>query len=79
MALTKYKLGDLMIPFSKACGIPDLDENQVSGVNKEKEFFEARKIKGRGIICRLKIKNIDSPYTIDKKKKIVVLLYYNRR
>lgn len=40
MALTKYKLGDLMIPFSKACGIPDLDENQVSGVNKEKEFFE---------------------------------------
>lgn len=40
MALTKYKLGDLMIPFSKACGIPDLDENQVSGVNREKEFFE---------------------------------------
>lgn len=29
-----------MIPFSKACGIPNLDENQVSGVNREKEFFE---------------------------------------
>ena len=46
---------------------------------KEKESYEARKIKGRGIFCRLKIKNIDSPYTIDKQKKIVVLLYYNRR
>lgn len=40
MALTKYKLGSLMIPFSLKCGIPNLTPYQVSGVNKDKEFFE---------------------------------------
>lgn len=40
MALNKYKLGSLMIPYSKKCGIPNLTPYQVSGVNKDKEFFE---------------------------------------
>lgn len=40
MALTKIRLGDLMVPFAKACGIADLDASQVSGINREKEFFE---------------------------------------
>ena len=40
MALTKYKLGCLMIPFSQKCGITNLTPYQVSGVNKDKEFFE---------------------------------------
>lgn len=29
-----------MIPFSKKCGIPNLTPYQVSGVNRDKEFFE---------------------------------------
>ena len=40
MTLNKYKLGSLMIPYSKKCGIPNLTPYQVSGVNKDKEFFE---------------------------------------
>ena len=40
MTLNKYKLGRLMIPYSKKCGIPNLTPDQVSGVNKDKEFFE---------------------------------------
>lgn len=40
MELTKYKLGDLMLPYSRKCGIPNLSPYQVSGVNKDKEFFE---------------------------------------
>ena len=40
MTLNKYKLGSLMIPFSQKCGIPNLTPYQVSGVNKDKEFFE---------------------------------------
>ena len=40
MTLNKYKLGRLMIPYSKKCGIPNLTPYQVSGVNKDKEFFE---------------------------------------
>lgn len=40
MALTKHKLGEFMIPFSKKCGIPNLTPYQVSGVNRDKEFFE---------------------------------------
>ena len=40
MTLNKYKLGHLMIPYSKKCGIPNLTPDQVSGVNKDKEFFE---------------------------------------
>ena len=40
MALTKYKLGDLMHLYYCKCGVPDLTPYQVSGVNKDKEFFE---------------------------------------
>ncbi|MBE5732765.1 MAG: restriction endonuclease subunit S [Clostridiales bacterium] len=40
MALTKHKLGEFMIPFSKKCGIANLTPYQVSGVNRDKEFFE---------------------------------------
>lgn len=40
MELTKYKLGDIMIPYSQKCGIPNLIPDQVSGVNRDKEFFE---------------------------------------
>lgn len=40
MALNKYRLGDIVIPYSKKCGIPNLTPYQVSGVNREKEFFE---------------------------------------
>lgn len=40
MALAKYKLGDITIPYSKKCGISNLTPYQISGVNKDKEFFE---------------------------------------
>ena len=40
MALTKYRLGELIMPYSRKCGVPDLTPDQVSGVNREKEFFE---------------------------------------
>lgn len=40
MKLNKYKIADIAVPFSKKCGIPDLTPYQVSGVNREKEFFE---------------------------------------
>ena len=40
MALTKYRLGELIKPYSRKCGVPDLMPDQVSGVNREKEFFE---------------------------------------
>lgn len=40
MTLNKYKLCSLIIPYSQKCGIPNLTAYQVSGVNKDKEFFE---------------------------------------
>lgn len=40
MALSKFKMGDIVIPYSKKCGIPNLTPFQVSGVNRDKEFFE---------------------------------------
>lgn len=40
MALNKYKLGELVVPHSEKCGIANLTPYQVSGVNREKEFFE---------------------------------------
>lgn len=46
MVLTKYKLGDLMHLYSCKCGVPDLTPYQVSGVNKDKEFFEPSHQKG---------------------------------
>lgn len=38
-----YKLGDFFKFYSQQCNIPDLTENDVSGVNKDKEFFEPSK------------------------------------
>ena len=40
MRLSKYKLGDIAVPYFKRCGIPNLTPYQVSGVNRDKEFFE---------------------------------------
>ncbi|MEO2506549.1 restriction endonuclease subunit S [Clostridium paraputrificum] len=40
MGLTKIKLGKYIELFSKQCNIPNLTNNDISGVNKEKEFFE---------------------------------------
>lgn len=40
MGLSKYRLGDIILPYSKKCGISILTPDQVSGVNREKEFFE---------------------------------------
>jgi type I restriction enzyme S subunit len=40
MALTKYKIADIAINFSRKCGISNLTPNQVSGINRDKEFFE---------------------------------------
>lgn len=40
MALTKYKLGDVITLYSEKCGISNLTEDQVSGINRDKEFFE---------------------------------------
>lgn len=40
MASTKYKLASLLTPYSQKCGIPNLTSYQVSGINKDKEFFE---------------------------------------
>lgn len=40
MALRKIRLGDVVIPYKKKCGNPNLTHYQVSGINKEKEFFE---------------------------------------
>ena len=40
MALTKIKLGKYIELFSQKCNIPNLTNDQVSGVNKEKELFE---------------------------------------
>ena len=43
MGLSKYRIGDLIEPFSKKCGISDLQSNDVSGINIDKEFFEPAK------------------------------------
>ena len=43
MALKKVKIGSFVEPYSEACGIPDLTVYDVSGVNKDKEFFEPSK------------------------------------
>lgn len=40
MALTKIKLGKYIELYSKRCNIPKLTNDDVSGVNKDKEFFE---------------------------------------
>lgn len=43
MKLTRYKLGDLIEIYNKSCGISDLSIYDVSGINREKEFFEPSK------------------------------------
>lgn len=40
MALNKIKLGKYIELYSERCNIPDLSNTEVSGVNKDKEFFE---------------------------------------
>ena len=40
MGLTKIRLGDYFELYSEKCNIPNLTNDEVSGVNKEKEFFE---------------------------------------
>lgn len=40
MALNKYRLGNIITPYSKKCGIENLTPFQISGINREKEFFE---------------------------------------
>ena len=43
MALTKYHIGDLIEPYNKKCGIPNLMPDDVSGINIDKEFLEPAK------------------------------------
>lgn len=41
--MTTYKLGDLIEPFYQPCGISNLKLEDVSGINRDKEFFEPAK------------------------------------
>lgn len=43
MELSRYMLGDFLKFYSQQCDIPDLTESDVSGINKDKEFFEPSK------------------------------------
>ena len=43
MALKKHKIGEFVELYSQACGIPDLTLWDVSGINRDKEFFEPSK------------------------------------
>ncbi len=43
MALTKYKIGDLIEPYSERCGIENLSPNDISGISIDKEFLEPAK------------------------------------
>jgi len=40
MSLNKVKIGDFIETYNKKCGISNLTVNDVSGINREKEFFE---------------------------------------
>ncbi len=40
MALNKYKIGSLVELYNEKCKIPNLSRFEVSGVNRDKEFFE---------------------------------------
>lgn len=40
MALKKIKLGDYLIPYKEKCGISNLTPYEISGINRDKEFFE---------------------------------------
>ena len=43
MKLNKCTIGDCVEPYSERCGISNLTEWEVSGVNRDKEFFEPSK------------------------------------
>lgn len=43
MALTKYYIGRFVETYIEVCGISDLSINDVSGINRNKEFFEPSK------------------------------------
>lgn len=43
MALKTYKIGELVEAYNINCAIPNLKPEQISGVNKDKEFFEPAK------------------------------------
>lgn len=40
MALSKHRIGEFVQPYSIKCGIPNLTNDEVSGINRDKEFFE---------------------------------------
>jgi len=43
MALNKVRIGSFVEPYNEPCNIPDLTVYDVSGVNRDKEFFEPSK------------------------------------
>lgn len=47
MELSKYKLGELIELYSEQCNKPNLSINEVSGINRDKEFFEPAKQVGQ--------------------------------
>lgn len=47
MALNKCKLGDCIELYDRICGISNLTANDISGINKEKEFFEPSRQVGK--------------------------------
>lgn len=50
MTLTRYRLGDLIEKYDKKCNIPNLTVNDISGINRDKEFFEPSKQVGKNTI-----------------------------
>ena len=40
MMLNKVRLGSFIKKYKEKCNIPDLTENDISGINRDKEFFE---------------------------------------
>lgn len=47
MKLDKIKIGKLIEPYNQKCNIPNLTVNDVSGINRSKEFFEPSKQVGK--------------------------------
>lgn len=43
MALKRIRLGDYIEPLKEKCGVANLDPYEVSGINRDKEFFEPSK------------------------------------
>ena len=42
MALKRIRLGNYIEPLKEKCGIANLDPYEVSGVNRDKEFFKVQ-------------------------------------